>query len=146
MQKQAIHLFVFSFMCFIAVLIFGSILGPLKKTFSDPKVMRNINLFHSHFDQLCWLGSAAIGCIFGALNNRFHGSERVLKVFTVSYMLGTLLFSLGFLLRASGIILHAGLIENTFSAGVISFGGLLIVIAAVCALYIAFCITRRNIS
>ncbi len=50
MKTQAVNLFIFSFICFVGVLIFGSIIGPLKKSMADG-VFRNITLFHSHFDQ-----------------------------------------------------------------------------------------------
>ncbi len=120
MRKQAINLFIFSFICFVSVLIFGSILGPLKNAFPDPEVIRNISLFHNHFDQLCWLGSPQSG-VFSMRSTTVSWFKRVLKVFTVTYMLGTLLFSFGFLSRASGTILHAGVIEKTLSVVLISF-------------------------
>ncbi len=144
MKKQAIKLFIFSFICFIGVLVFGSILGPIKKSFSNTEVFRNISLFHNHFDQLCWLGSAAIGCTFWVLDHKYKGSEMVLKVFAFSYMLGTLLFSSGFLFRAIGVVCDIIIIEKVSTIGMISFGGLLIVVTTVCALYIAINILSFN--
>ena len=140
MKKQAINFIIFSFICFICVLIFGSILGPIKKSFSDTEVFRNISLFHSHFDQLCWLGSAAIGCTFWVLDHQFKGSEMVLKIFAFSYMLGTLLFSSGFLFRALGIIYDSSIIEKAATIGMISFGGLLIVVTTIIAIYVVISI------
>ena len=140
MKKQAIRFFIFSFICFIGVLLFGSILGPIKKSFSDTEVFRDISLFHSHFDQLCWLGSAALGCTFWGLDHKFKGSEMVLKIFSFSYMLGTLLFSSGFLFRALGVIYDSIIIEKVTAIGMISIGGFLIVVTIVCAVYVAICI------
>jgi hypothetical protein len=137
MKTQSIRLFIFSFICFIGVLIFGSILGPLKKAIVDLDVFKNISLFHSHFDQLCWLGSAAIGATFWVLDPIFKGSETVLKIFAYSYMLGTLLFSMGFLFRAIGTICDSSIIEISANIGMISFGGLLIAVTVVCAFIIA---------
>jgi hypothetical protein len=147
MKKQAIRFFIFSFICFIGVLVFGSILGPIKRSFSDTEVFRNISLFHSHFDQLCWLGSAALGCTFWGLDHKFKGSEIVLKIFAFSYMLGSLLFSSGFLFRALGVIYNSSVIEKVATIGMISFGGFFIVVTIVCAVYVAICIlsfTRRK--
>lgn len=140
MKKQALNLFIFSFICFIGVLVFGSILGPIKKSFTDTDVFRNISLFHNHFDQLCWLGSAAIGSTFWVLEHKYKGSEMVLKIFAFTYMLGTFLFSSGFLFRALGAILDNSIIEKAATIGMISFGGLLIVVTTVCASYVAICI------
>ena len=140
MKKQATNLFIFSFICFIVVLIFGSLLNPIKKSLVDTDIFRNFSLFHSHFDQLCWLGSAALGCTFYALDNRYSGSKVILAIFTFSYTVGSLLFSSGFLFRAIGKIFKNGIIEKGAAIGMISLGGLLILVAAFCALYIAYCI------
>jgi hypothetical protein len=136
MKTQAVNLFVFSFICFIGVLIFGSIIGPLKKSMAD-EVFRNISLFHSHFDQLCWLGSAALGGAFWVLASKFTGADRVIRIFVFSYALGTLLFSMGFLFRAIGLHYNSRMIKMSADIGMISFGGLLIAVTAICALYIA---------
>jgi hypothetical protein len=144
MKGQANRLLIFSFICFVGVLLFGSILGPMKKAFSDAEVFRNISLFHSHFDQLCWLGSAAIGSTFWILDSKFKGSEMALKVFSFSYMLGTLLFSFGFLLRAIGIIYNNIIIEKMIATGMLSLGGLFILVTIISAVYIANCILFRN--
>jgi hypothetical protein len=55
-------------------------------------------------------------------------------------MLGTALFSSGFLFRALGVIYDSSIIEKVATIGMISFGGLLIVVAAISALYAAICI------
>ena len=140
MKEQSIKFLIFSFICFIGVLIFGSILGPIKKAFSDTEAFRNISLFHSHFDQLCWLGSAAIGATFWILDSKFKGSKLALKIFSFSYIFGTLLFSFGFLFRALGIIYNNGIIEKMAAIGMISLGGLLIVVTTISAVYIANCV------
>lgn len=146
MKEQATRFLIFSFICFIGVLLFGSILGPIKKTFSDTEVFRNISLFHSHFDQLCWLGSAAIGATFWILDSKFKGSEMALKIFSFSYMLGTLLFSFGFLLRAIGFVFNNRIIEKVAAIGMLSLGGLLIVITIISAVYIANCILFSKVA
>lgn len=137
MKKQAIHLFIFSFICFIAVFISGSLLSSIKKSITDTDVLKNISLFHNHFDQLCWLGSAAIGCVFYALDNRFKRSMTVLKIFTFSYIIGTLFFSFGFLFRAIGIYYNNMILEKSVAIGMISLGGVFIIVATLCAIYIA---------
>jgi hypothetical protein len=136
MQKQAMDLFVFSFICFIGVFVFGSILGPLQKIYSDPQVVRNFNLFHNHFDQLCWLGAAAIGAFFYAAHNRYNGSERILRTFTITYMLGTTLFSFAFLVRGVGLIVMSKMLEEEAYIGLVSLGGLFNVITLIAGIYV----------
>lgn len=140
MQKQAMQLFAFSFICFIGVFVFGSILGPLQKIYNDPQVIRNFNLFHNHFDQLCWLGAAAIGAVLYAARDRFNGSERILRIFTISYMLGTTLFSFAFLVRALGLILMSRMLEKGVYMGLVSLGGLFNIITMICGVYVAISI------
>lgn len=144
MKNQAINLFIFSFICFIGVIIFGSVLSPVKKSFIDTDIFRNISLFHNHFDQLCWLGSAAIGCTFWGLDQKYKGAEIALRIFAFSYMLGTLLFSFGFLFRAIGIFYDSSMTILFATIGLISFGGLLMLVTTVCALYIAICILSKK--
>lgn len=137
MRKQAAHLLVFSFICFIGVFVFGSILGPIQKIYSDPHVIRNFNLFHNHFDQLCWLGAAAIGAVLYATHDKYNGSERILRVFAISYMLGTILFSFAFLVRAFGIILMSKMLEKGLYIGFVSLGGLINIITIITGIYVA---------
>ena len=136
MKKQALQFFVFSFICFIAVFLFGSILGPLQKIYDDPKVMRNLNLFHNHFDQLCWLGAAAIGAVLYANRDRFNGSERILRLFTLSYMLGTAFFSFAFFVRALGLMIISKALENGAYTGLLTIGGLFNIITIFSGIYI----------
>ena len=136
MRKQAMQLFVFSFTCFIGVFVFGSVLSPLQKIYNDPQITRNFNLFHNHFDQLCWLGAAAIGAVLYTARDRFNGSERILRLFTISYMLGTTLFSFAFLVRALGLIVTSRVLENGAYMGLISLGGLFNIITMICGVYI----------
>jgi len=144
MQKQAMQLFAFSLICFIGVFVFGSILGPLQKIYNDPQVIRNFNLFHNHFDQLCWLGAAAIGAVLYAARDRFNGSERILRIFTLSYMLGTALFSFAFLARALGLILMSTLLEKGSYVGLVSLGGLFNIITIITGIYVANGIFSRR--
>lgn len=137
MRNQAVRLFVFSFTCFIGVFVFGSILGPLQKTYADPKVIRNLSLFHNHSDQLCWLGAAALGATLHVTRDAFRGSERVLRIFTLSYMAGTALFSSAFLVRALGLILSSSLLEERAYIGLVSLGGLLNIVAIISGVYVA---------
>ncbi len=145
MRKQAMRLFVFSFICFLGVFVFGSILGPLQKIYNDPQVVRNFNLFHNHFDQLCWLGAAAIGAFFYAARNRYTGSGRTLRIFTITYMLGTTLFSFAFLVRGAGLIVMSPMLEKTAYTGLVSLGGLFNVISLITGIYIAInLISKRS--
>lgn len=144
MKNQAINFFIFSFICFIGVLIFGSVFGPIKKIFVDTDIFRNISLFHNHFDQLCWLGSAAIGCTFWFLDQKYKGAEIALKIFAFSYMLGTLLFSFGFLFRSLGIYYDSSMTKLVAKIGMISLGGFLMLVTTVCALYIVICILSNK--
>ncbi len=143
MQKQAMRLFAFSFICFIGVFVFGSILGPLQKIYNDPQVVRSFNLFHNHFDQLCWLGAAAIGAFLYAARDRYNGSERILKTFTITYMLGTTLFSFVFLVRGVGIIAMSKVLEKETYIGLVSLGGLFNVITLITGVYVVIGILSR---
>ncbi len=138
MKRQALLLSNFSFICFIAVFVFGLAFGPLQKAYGDhAAVMRNLSLFHNHFDQLCWLGAAALGATLYVARDRFAGSERVLRVFGASYMLGTSLFSMAFLARALGLILASPAVERHVFLGLVSVGGLFEIVALSCGCYVA---------
>lgn len=144
MRKQSMHLFVFSFICFIGVFVFGAVLGPLQKIHHDPQVARNLNLFHNHFDQLCWLGAAAVGAVLYAARDRFTGSEKILRIFTASYMLGTTLFSFAFLARALGLIVMSNMLEKSAYLGLVSLGGLFNIITIISGIYVAIGIVSRG--
>jgi hypothetical protein len=79
-------LIIFSFLSFIFVFVFGAVFSPMKKAISDPEVLRNFDLFHNHFDQLCWLGAAAIGATLYFLRDKYSGSNRLLNIFTHIYV------------------------------------------------------------
>lgn len=64
MKSDTRRLFLFSFLSFMIVILMGTLNAPLKKSFQNTDIWTNVTLFHSHFDQLSWLGSAAIGAIF----------------------------------------------------------------------------------
>jgi len=136
MIVQSKKLFIFSFLSFIFVFIFGAVFSPIKKVISDPEVLRNFDLFHNHFDQLCWLGAAAIGATFYFLRDKYNGSHRLLNIFTTSYMFGTLIFSGAFLIRGIGLVFKINLLHKSGYILMISIGGLLNVLVIISACFI----------
>lgn len=145
MKKQAKTLFIFSFISFILVFIFGAVLGPMQKSLNSPEITRNLNLFHNHFDQLCWLGAAAIGAVFYFFGDAYQGASWLLKVFTLSYITGTTLFSFAFLLRALGIYNGSVLLQKTIFTLMVSVGGLFELILLVCAFPVFFGLIKAKI-
>ena len=76
MERAARRLLAFSFVSLLAVLVFGMVRGlaPVRAWLAAPDVARTAALFHSHFDQLCWLGSAAAGTALWVLRDSYRGA------------------------------------------------------------------------
>lgn len=137
-------LITFSFLSFIFVFIFGAVFSPIKKAISDPEVLRNFDLFHNHFDQLCWLGAAAIGATLYFLRDKYNGSRRLLNIFTTSYMFGTLIFSVAFLIRGIGLSLKINMLQKNAYILLLSIGGIFNVLVIISACFIAHRIIFGN--
>ncbi len=146
MIKNSKQLMKFSLISFLFVFIFGLIRssGPFKTFFADPDAMSNVMLFHSHFDQLCWLGAAAIGAAFYVFKDSYDGGEKSVRIFTKLYIIGTLIFSLAFLIRAVGFASGTVILQKILFILFVSTGGLIFLILIGFAVYILKNTKRKN--
>lgn len=136
MKRYTRILFVYSFTSFLFVVVFGALNAPLKKAFYGTEIWNNITAFHNHFDQLCWLGAAAIGALFHFMSDRFTGSAKIAGIFTYLYICGTLTFSMAFLVRGLGIYLHLDVLEKKTFVLMIMTGGLAYIFLIVSGIYL----------
>lgn len=139
MKNEARKLLFFSFVSFLFVFIFGLIrtMGPFKALLGQPGAYENVMLFHSHFDQLCWLGAAAIGTVFLAFGDHYQGSQHAVKYFAHAYIEGTLIFSLAFLVRAVGYMANIAILRNVVFTVMVSLGGVYFLVLLACGVIIA---------
>ena len=138
MERDSRKLLIFSFISFLCVFIFGTLraMGPFKNFFNDTKAMDNVMLFHSHFDQLCWLGAATLGIVFYCLRQKYQGSLNAIKYFTYLYITGTLMFSFAFLVRALGIAMNVLILQKLIFAILVSISGALFMVLIVTGFFI----------
>lgn len=138
MERAARRLLLFSLAAFVAVVVFASALGPVQKALAGTEAARSIASFHAHFDQLCWLGSAALGATLLLLARSYSGPAWAPSLLAASYAAGSLVFSCAHVVRAIG--------ERTGSAGLsgiafrilASVGGVALLVAAAAAAAIAW--------
>ncbi len=133
MERAARQLLLFSLACFVGVVAFATFLGPAHKVVHSTDVARSMDLFHQHFDQLCWLGAAALGTTLHYLAPRYAGPGWAPALLARAYALGSLMFAAAFLPRAIGQLLGAALVARAGFAALASIGGALLVVAAVSA-------------
>ena len=94
----------FSFASFLLVLAFGSVraMGPLRQLLDTPASARSLQAFHSHFDDLCWLGSAGLGAAMWAFRDAWRGPRWVAPAFNACWFAGSVLFAGSFLAKGLG--------------------------------------------
>jgi hypothetical protein len=133
MEAAARRLVTFSFVSFLFVLASGTIrgLGPVKAWLDGPELLRVAALFHSHFDQLCWLGAAATGAALWILRDAYRGAGWAPRLFAWSYPAGALLFSSAFLVKLVGLRLERVALSRMAFGALVSLGGALLLVALV---------------
>ncbi len=139
MERAARRLVTFSFCSLLAVLVTGTIrgMGPVKAWLDGPELVRLAALFHSHFDQLCWLGAAAAGAALWILRDAYHGPDWAPRLFAWTYPAGALLFSTAFLAKVVGVRLDIAALSRAAFGGLVSVGGALLLGALVAGIAIA---------
>jgi len=144
MIESSKRLMKFSLISFVFVFVFGVIRSMefFKTFFNDQEAMKNIMLFHSHFDQLCWLGAAAIGAVFYVFNDLYLGKKRILENFIRFYIIGTLLFALSFLIRALGFALGIVIFRKFLFILLVSIGGFIFILLIGFTIYILYNLKR----
>lgn len=140
MERASRRLVAFSLVSFIGVVAFGSVRGmpPVKALLDDPELLRVSALFHSHFDQLCWLGAAATGASLWILRDAYRGPAWAPRLIAWSYPVGAVLFSGAFLLKLAGLKLGSVVLARGAFGAVVSLGGTLLFVALVAAAAIAW--------
>ena len=142
MERAARQLLLFSFTCFVGVIAFAMVLGPAHKAVHSRDVARSIDLFHQHFDQLCWLGAAALGTALRHLAPRYAGPAWAPARLARAYALGSVTFAAAFVPRAIGQLTGAALLARVGFAALASIGGASLVAAAVSATAIIRALAR----
>lgn len=133
MERAARRLAAFSFVSFLAVVVLGTLrgAGPVQAWLDGPELLRLAALFHSHFDQLCWLGSAATGAALWILRDAYRGPAWAPPLLAWSYPAGALLFSTAFLVKVVGLRIASPALARVAFGGLVSLGGALLVVAVV---------------
>jgi hypothetical protein len=146
MELAARRLLTFSFVSLLAVLAFGTLRGaaPFKAWLDGPELLRVAGLFHSHFDQLCWLGTASAGAALWILRDAYRGPVWAPPLFAGSYSAGALLFSTAFLVKVIGLRTESAAVARVGFGAVVSLGGVLLVIAFIAGAAIALGLLRTK--
>lgn len=150
MEKQARQLLLFSFVSFLLVLAFGLVraLGPFRGVLDTPETFRSMQAFHSHFDDLCWLGSGVIGASMWVFRDTWRGPPWVPYAFNGSWIAGSVFFSTSFLFKGLGEALGVRLLVEGVYPLLIFAGGCLffvvIPLGAWITLHIAVPAARRS--
>ena len=146
METAARRLVTFSFASFLLVLASGTVrgMGPVRAWLDGPELLRTAALFHSHFDQLCWLGAAATGAALWILRDAYHGAGWAPRLFTWSYPAGALLFSCAFLVKLFGLRLERVALSRVAFGALVSIGGALLIVALVAGAAIAVGVLRAG--
>jgi hypothetical protein len=133
MERAARRLVAFSFVSFLAVIALGTIrgLGPVRVWLEGPELQRVAALFHSHFDQLCWLGTAATGAALWITRDAYRGPAWAPALLAWSYPIGALLFSTAFLVKVVGLRIGSEALSRVAYASLVSLGGALLLVALV---------------
>ncbi len=144
MERAARGLLRYSFASLVAVLAFGTLrgTGPVRAWLDGPELLRNAALFHSHFDQLCWLGAAAAGATLWILRDAYSGPAWAPTLFAWSYLAGTLLFSAAFLVKVVGLRVEIAILARFAFGALVSVGGALLVLAMFSGTAIALGLAR----
>lgn len=131
MERAARRLLLFSLVSLLAVLVLGMLrgAGPIRAWLADPDRARTAALFHSHFDQLCWLGAAAAGAVLWILRDGYRGPAWAPRVFSFAYAAGALLFSAAFALKLVAQAVGSGALARGGFAALVSLGGALLAAA-----------------
>jgi hypothetical protein len=125
MERSARQMLLFSFGSFVLVLAFGSVraMGPLRHVLDTPASTKSLQAFHSHFDQLCWLGSAALGATMWILRDAWRGPRWVPPTFNACWFAGSVLFATSFFVRGVGEALSRPALARGAYALLVSAGG-----------------------
>lgn len=146
MERSARLLLASSFASLVLVLAFGTLrgIGPVRAWLDSPELLRNAALFHSHFDQLCWLGAAAAGTVLWILRDVYGGPSWAPPLFAWSYGAGALLFSSAFLFKVVGLRIERAVLSRVAFGALVSVGGALLLVAMIAGAVIALGLIRRK--
>lgn len=142
MKRYARWLFTYSFASFLCVLAFGLArrAGPLREL--GGPAGKSVALFHTHFADLCWLGSAALGAFVLWASERQGHLEKPVRWLATAYIVGTASFSLSFLARAAGLLADVAALRTPVFVALVAFGS--VCFAAVLAL--GACVLRSLVA
>jgi len=142
MERSGRTLLLFSLASFVAVVVFASALGPLQKHLAGTDAARALASFHTHFDQLCWLGSAALGAALHFLAGSFRGPAWAPRLLAASYAPGALVFSGAHVVKAIGLRSGSAGLPGAVFPALASVGGVALLVAAAAAGTIAWSLAR----
>jgi len=144
MERAARRLVAFSFVSLLFVLVFGTIRGtpPVRAWLDGPELLRVAGLFHSHFDQLCWLGAAAAGAALWIMRDAYRGPTWAPALFAWSYSAGALFFSTAFLVKVIGLRLQSAALARLAFGALVSLGGALLIVGLMSGAVIASALLR----
>lgn len=144
MNRPARWLFLFSLGSFVVVVVSG-IARRVPGLRSPPyPYAKLLELFHAHFDSLCWLGAAALGATLVWAGHSVKGRERLARALALSYLGGSLLFSLSFVVRIAGHLLGSELVLSRVFLAFIVTGSVGLVVSAALAGWLLWALWRAS--
>jgi hypothetical protein len=146
MDRAARRLLLFSLASLVLVIAFGTLRGALRPAPEAAEVAKYTALFHSHFDQLCWLGAAAAGAALWILRGGYSGPAWGPVLFGWAYPAGAALFSVAFLVKVLGLRLESDALTHAAFGALVSLGGVLLLVAMCSAVVVVLGLLGRRAS
>jgi hypothetical protein len=130
-ERHARTLLLFSLASLPLVIAFGTLRGipAMRALLETPEAARSVASFHSHFDQLCWLGAAALGAALFLLREGYRGPAWAVRWLARAYIAGSLLFSVAHAVRAAGVAAGSERLARGGFGLLVSVGGTLLLVA-----------------
>ncbi len=146
MLRASHRLLLLSLAGFAAVVGLGTIRASPAHALLDtePAVVVAFQAFHAHFDSLVWLGAAALGTALKLLAPGYRGPSWAPRLLAPAYALGALVFAGSYAVKGLGLRLGVASLSRPIPAALASLGGLLLLVAAACALAIAWAVFQAQ--
>jgi hypothetical protein len=146
MLRASHRLLLLSLAGFAAVIGLGTIRASPAHVLLDtePSVVVAFQAFHAHFDSLVWLGAAALGATLKVLAPGYRGPAWAPRVLAPAYALGAVVFAGSYAVKGLGLRLGIAALSRPVPAALASIGGLLLLLAAACALAVGWAVLEAQ--
>jgi hypothetical protein len=138
MERAARLLLASSLVAFAVVIGLGTLrASPAHQLLDTPEAVKSLQAFHSHFDNLVWLGSAALGATLKLLAPGYRGPAWAPRLLAPAFLAGAVVFACSFAVKALGQRCALGALVRPLAPALASLGGVGMLLAAVAALVVA---------